>query len=161
MVKFCCRGESLCGVATGTIRSERFLVVIVVAVQTISAHTQPGIFPLSDFPVGYIVGLVAFTAVGLFVGTGQLKAREIVIKFIFVKMQHVELATVVITVAIETFLVAHLPRCMIPPPGIHQRFDLFVAIQTLLAGHLVTQGVTLRAIGQALQVSVWLRQISR
>ena len=140
---------------------EGVLVVVVVAVNAGSAEAQKGIFSFSQLPVFNKIGLMAVAAVNAGMCSGEVVASQGVVKVVFIKMYHVELASVVFAVTGGAVLPLYFPRGVKPRIFVEPAFYFFMAFEAFPVGYFIAQLVALCTIGEAFQLGVCTGKVAR
>jgi len=117
VVEFFCGFKLLGVVAFCAIFSERFLVHVLVAINALLPQAEERFILFFQLRFDHEIGRVATAAVNFFafarpsafVPAGQFVARQIVLKGVFIKTDHVEFPSVVIAVTFCAILSFHIP----------------------------------------------------
>lgn len=161
VVKFCGRRKGGSGMALGTIAGQSILVHIGVARGAFPAKSEIRFRALFQVAVLHIFRFMALPAIDGFVRAGQLEARQVVVEFVFIKTDDVEVAAVVIAVANRTILsfcfLGGMKACAVVDPG----FYLLVAGQTFFVGYLIAQHVAFGTIEHAFQIGMRFGELAR
>ena len=104
---------------------------------------------------------MAIAAIDGFVRTFQSVTGKTVIEGLFIETHHLELPTMVFTVALETVLPFHLLARMEPLVLADQGLHFLVAFQALRIGHLVAKIMALGAVAHALPLRVRIGKVTR
>ena len=158
MVKLARRRKIVGGMALCAVVAECCSVYVLVAGSAFGVHPHESLPPLFYVLVGDMVGLVALSAINLFVGARKRVVCQVVVELLFVEAHHVKIAPVVVAVALGAVLGAHFGGGVVPSVPIHRSLYLAVAVQTTAVGYLVADFVALGAVGQSLQILVRIGQ---
>lgn len=148
------RSKGLRAMAGSAIIAQGFLVTVLVAGDTFLAQAEVGVLSGSDLPVADQVRFVTVPAIDLLMRTGQFISRESMIEVLFLKSDHLEVATVMFAMAGGTFLPPDFATGMVALSGRDPGLQHLVAIQAFLIGDLISQGVTFSAVAQAFQIGM-------
>jgi hypothetical protein len=135
------------------------LVVIVVTRKAILTKSEEGPFAFFEYRVFDAFGFVAGRTFLFGMFTFQGKSGEVVVEFLFVQTNHVEVASVVIAMAHGAVFHAHFLRRVKAFVSINFGFDLFVAGQTFLAGYFFAYRVTLRTVADTFEMRMGFGQV--
>jgi hypothetical protein len=128
------------------------LVIIVVTRKAILTKSEEGPFAFFEYRIfdtfGFVTGRTFLFGMFAFQG----KSGEVMVEFLFVQADHVEVASVVIAMAHGTVFHAYFLRRVKAFVSVNFCFDLFVAGQTFLTGHFFAYRVTLRTVADAFEM---------
>lgn len=154
-------GKSRRGMAFGAIVGQGFLVVVFMAGIAIPLEAQESFTSFFQARVFHEIGFVALAAIDGFVRPCQFKSGQVVIEFIFVETDDIEIAAVVVAVAGETIFPFGLFGGMVTGAAIQPGFDLLVTVQAFFVGDFIAQNMAFCAIEYPFQMGVRLRQLAR
>lgn len=160
VVKIPGRRKRIGSMAPGAIVGERTLVGILVAGFTFLCEAQKGI--ASFFQTGVVdeIGFMAFPAISRRMRAFQFIAGKRMVKFLLVKMDHLEIPAVVVAMTGGAVFAFGLARGVKTVAAVEPGFDLFMARQAFIVGDFIAQIVAFGTVENTLQVGVRLRQIA-
>ncbi|MBK8555056.1 MAG: hypothetical protein IPL65_04455 [Lewinellaceae bacterium] len=137
------------------------LVHIFMALGTILAQPEKGLFVSFIFRLLDIIRLVTFPAIGSLVRSGEFVTCPVVVKTLLIKTDHLKIPTMVLTMATEAILLLNLLGGMVTFPLFDPGIDLLVAFQTFFIGNFIAQYVALGTVENPLQLSMGLGKLTR
>ena len=132
---------------------------VVVTVCTLPAEAQVSSRTFPERLVADEFFLVAPGTIDPSMGPLEVIACQGVIETGLVETDHLEVPAVVIVVAGSTFLSFHLCRYVIAPGSLDPGVDLFMTVEALPVGDLLSQYMAFDAVGHPFQVGMGLGQI--
>ncbi len=166
-MKLCVVVAELCGrlklpeiVALLAVGRQRLLVLVFMAVQTVSLQAQEGAFVLFYFSVSDVSGFVAFIASQFGMSTLQIVSCASMVETLLVETDHLKFSSVVFAVTAGAFFTLNVFRNMVTLVLVNLLFKCGVTVEASFVDHFLTQFVALGTIGKAFQVGVCLRQIA-
>ena len=94
---------------------------------------------------------MAFSAINFFMFPFKFISREVMVKIVLIKTDHIEFTAMMITMAFKTILFLYRLFRMIPTIFIDQGLNFGMAFQTFFIGNLVTQVMALSTIAHPFQ----------
>lgn len=158
VVEFAGRRKGVGDVAAATIVRQGILMVILMAGGAILAQAQKGPFSFLQLRLIDEIGKVALPAIYPAVRPRQLIPRQAVVKIILIEAHHIEVPPVVFAMAFGTVLAPYLTGSVVPLTAADQALDLLMAVQALVIGDLLPQGMALGAVSYSFQLGMRARQ---
>ena len=118
MAELARRGKGIGRMATGAVVAQRFLVVILVAVEALCTKAEEGIASFFQVGVGDVVGLVTLATVNFPVRPGEFVTCQVVVEFFFIETHHPEITAVVVAVAGSAFFSPNIFRVVVALAGV-------------------------------------------
>ena len=147
-------------VAFGAVIRQRFLVIILVAIEALATQAEVSFLAFFQLRIVHVIRLVAFPAINFFMRPGQFVAGELVVEGLFIEAHHVEVAPVVVRVAGGAVFRPHVFRVVVALLRIEAGFDFLVAGEAFFVGNLLAERVALGAVGHAFEVGVGFGEVA-
>lgn len=148
------RPEPLVAVTGSAVHTQGSPVDVIVTVCTLPAEAQVSSRTFPELLVGDEFFLMAPATIDPSMGPLEVIARLGVIELRLIETDHLEVPSVVIVVAGSTFLSFHICRYVVAPGSPDPGVDLFMTVQALLVGDLLSQHMALYAVRHSFQVCV-------
>jgi hypothetical protein len=149
-----CRREIICSVTLSTVNGEGALVYILVTILAVFAEPQKCFRSFFDILVLNQIGLVAFAAINGFVFACQFEACREVIESFLIKSDHVEVPSVVITVAVGALFAARFLRGVETPVPVDEILNVLMTGKAFVVGNFGAYIVAFRAVEHTLKRSM-------
>lgn len=127
----------------------------------IRSQSEVRIFFIPDLRIGDELFLMAIAAFLLLVGPFEFVAREIMVEFVSIEADQLEIPSMMVTVTIDTFLGLYQDGSMVSFLQIDPLFQFSMAFEALFVGYFLSKDVAFCAIGDSFKMGMRLCKVAR